>query len=139
MPIKRSQLIGSQYLCMLIGVLVGVPLVVIVGAIKFVIHDIDYSFVGTLVNTLSTIGMPLTMTGVLFLLGTTKFGENKGEVFFLFCLVAAVGLDLLITTFIGNILEWHYNISSIISFTSAVIIFITSYSVTSKLYGKIDF
>jgi hypothetical protein len=139
MPIKRSQLIGSQYLCMLFGVLIGLPLVIIVGAINFIIHDIDYPFVGALVNTLSTIGMPLTMTGVLFLLGTTKFGENKGEVFFLVGLVAAVGLDLLITTFIGNILQWHYSISSIISFATAVIIFTTSYLVTSKLYGKIDF
>ena len=139
MPIKRSHLIGSQYLCILLGALAGLPLVILIGTINFSIREIDYAFTIELANILATFGMPLTMAGVLYPLSSTKFGENKGEIFFLVGIAAAVGIDLLARTFIGNILEWPYELASLVSFAAAVTIFVVSYFITSKQYANMDF
>jgi hypothetical protein len=138
MPITRSQLIGSQYLCISIGSLVGIPLVIIVGILNFGINDIDYEFTVALINTLGTLGLPFALAGVLFPLGSTKFGENKGEMFFMVGFAVAVGINFL-TTFLGNTLEWRDGLASAISFIVSIAIFVISYFITAGIYAKNDF
>ena len=138
MPVRRSHLIGSQYLCILLASLVGLPLVVLVKVITFALHEIDYSLTTALLNTFALFGTPLMMAGILFPLANTKFGENKGELFFSIGIFAAIGNFLLIHM-VGNIYEWADGIASAVAFAVAVVMFVMSYLITNRIYAKLDF
>ena len=138
MPVRRCQLIGSQYLCIFLASLVGIPLVVLVKILSFSLHDIEYNLVTALLNHLLVLSMPLVMTGVLYPLASTKFGSNKGEIFFAIGLAAAIGYTWAMS-WIGARLDWSVELTSVVALGAALVIFLGSYFITKDIYEKTDF
>ena len=138
MPVRRSQLIGSQYLCIFLASLVGLPFAVLVKIISFSLYEFDYSLVAALFSHLTILAMPLVMAGVLFPIASTKFGKNKGEIFFAIGIVAAIGYTWALG-WIGYRLDWSAELTSKIALGAALVIFIGSYLITKDIYEKTDF
>ena len=139
MPIKRGDLASAQYLCILLASLVGLPLAVLVAVLTFNIHEIDYNLTIALINILAVLAMPLIFSGILFPLGTTKFGENKQETFFFICLAVTVGFTVILMPQIGNWLGWADGIAPLVTFAVALVVFVGSYYITRRIYAKQDF
>lgn len=140
MPVRRRHLIGSQYLCILLTSIVGIPFVLLGTWLCFNYQEalFEYNLLIALVNILPVLGMPLILAGVLFPLASTKFGENKGEIFFGIGIAVAFGTNMLVG-WVGNRLEWAVGIISIAAFAVAVVVFVASHYITSRIYAKMDF
>ena len=138
MPIRRSDLASAQFLSILLASLAGLPLAVLIKVLTFTIHEIDYNLVTALVNILSVLAMPLFMSGLLFTLGCSKIGENRGDAFFLICTVPAVGNTLLMP-WIANRFELPVIAAPLMAIAVALAVFICSYFITRRIYAKMDF
>lgn len=140
MPIKRSDLVKSQYLNMFLASLVGIPLVALVTGISFNIHAtlFDYSLLTAYINITALIAVPLFMVGILFPLSCTKFGEDKQDGLTLVCFLISVALPTLITI-AGGRSGLSEGIPSLLAFVLSIIVFTISYIITKNIYAKIDF
>ena len=139
MPIKRSHLISTQYLIILLASLAGIPLLVLVTVLTYFIHQIDYSFATTLINALSVLAMPLLFVGLIFPIGNTKFGENRLDALFLVCFAIVVGVYMVLVPQIGNWLELADSTAPLVMFAVSFVAFVASYFVTRGQYARRDF
>jgi len=71
-------------------------------------------------------------------IASTKFGANKGEIFFAIGIVAAIGYTWALG-WIGYRLDWSAELTSIIALGAALVIFLGSYFITKDIYEKTDF
>ena len=139
MPIRRGDLASTQYLCILLASLMGLPLAVLVAVLTFNIHVIDFSLATALINILAVLAMPLFFAGLTFPLGTTKFGENKQETTVMLCLAVTVGFNMVLIPRVGSWLGWAEGIASVVTFAVASAVFAGSYCITRSIYAKQDF
>ena len=140
MPLKRKNLVASFYLSILIATIAGFLLCGIVLGIGFVLHEslLEHAMDTAFGSVTYVIAIALLMAALLLPIGSTKFGENKGELFFTVCLAAAVGVALLIQ-WVGGRAEFPAAVISASQVIISAIAFVFSYYITSKIYAKIDF
>jgi len=149
MPIKRRQLVISQYLFVAILTVVGVLYVLAVSALGLHLQPdminlggLD-GFGGFLMANLGGAGLPLVLAGVLFLGGATRLGENAPTLLFFLGIVIAVGIYVLFIWLSNN---WEWGIATfpiivfpLMSLVVSVVVFVGSYFITARLYEKMDF
>ena len=139
MPIKRRELASVQYLCVLLASLVGLPLAVLIVVVTSKIHGMGDNLTADLFYILANLSVPLLCAGLLFTIGCTKIGEKYGEALFLLCLMATVGINMILIPWIGTELNWSGSMTSLVVFTVGVVAFIIAWKITGSLYEKKDF
>jgi len=140
MPIKRKNFTAAIYLSVLFALIAGILLCTVLSIFSFILHDyILHHVIKTAFGQMAyLVGIVLLMFAIIVPIGSTKFGESRGEIFFTICLAVALGVMLLIS-WLGN----RAGLSQVIISASRVAIsavsFIISYHITNKMYSKIDF
>ncbi|MCL2565402.1 MAG: ABC-2 transporter permease [Defluviitaleaceae bacterium] len=140
MPLKRKNIVASFYLSIVIATFAGFLLCGVILGIGLVFHEgLMEHVIKTAFGSVSyIIGIALLMAGLLLPIGSTKFGENKGEVFFTLCLGIAAGIVLLIQ-WAGGKVDIPPAIISLSQIVIALTALVISYYITSKIYAKMDF
>jgi len=140
MPVKRKNLVASFYLSILIATIAGFLLCGVILGIGLIIHEglLEYVIETSFAQVSYVIGIALLMGSLLMPIGSTKFAENKGELFFTICLGGAVAIALLIQ-WIGGRVGLASAIISLSQIVIAAVVFVISYHVTSKIFAKTDF
>jgi len=139
MPVKRRDMAISQYLCVAMASLVGIPIYVAIIAINVLINESAYFTFMTLFTGIAPfLAIPFILAGFVYPLFSIKSIEDKQEGIFPLFMIASFAIPQLVIWGAGR-LEWSVNIAVVITLAVAVIIFIVSYFITRKLYAKMDF
>lgn len=140
MPIKRSDLVKSQYFNMAIASTLGIPIVTIVTVISYQMHSQLFggNLVSALIGICAHVAVPLIMLGLLFPIASTRLGEGREEGVTFVCFLLAFAMPLLISMASNRLglSEW---MPPLISFGTSMVIYLVSYAVTKGLYAKMDF
>jgi len=139
MPVRRNDMIRSQFMSIALASLVGVPLFVIITGLSVLFHETAYFTLTTVfVSMAPFLATPFILGGLLFPLMCIKSLENKQDGFFSLLFLAAIGIPQLITWGAGR-LGWSVEIASLLTLVVSLVIFIVSFFITKKLYAKMDF
>ena len=141
MPIRRSDLVNALYLCIFAASLVGIPLVVIVTSLYYVLHEsiFEHTLTTVLIDSSALFfSLPLLMAGLLFPLACTKAGENRGEALFTLCLLPAVANSLFMPMLAERLGFPKYTLA-LLPLAVALLVFVVSYFITRRIYAKLDF
>lgn len=142
MPIKRKDVIFSQYLCASIASTVGVPIIVIIIGLGIAVHEsmseITADVISSTVSILSiSIGIALLLGTFFFPLTCTKISKNRGESLAFICVLAALAIIGLIT-WLGSSMGLSQHAASLLRIAVSAIFFVFSYVLTKRLYATID-
>ena len=140
MPIKRSQLLGMQYLTMLILFAIAVAILIAVIGASIALHDDVFygSLVDALVGTAHTFGLPLLMTGLVFPLSATKPFKDNESVLLMVCM----GVSMAINVAVPNIayrVGLPVDIIPTVFLALTAAIFVVSYFISKAQYARSDF
>lgn len=143
MPVRRKDVTLSQYSCIIIASLVGIPFIIIITGITIALHDnlleiVNRVISSTVSNFSISIGIVLLLGALFFPLTCMKISKNKGESLAFVCLFFALVIISLISWMGFSLKLSQYTISLMRIFVS-IIFFVISYHVTQKLYAKLDF
>jgi len=140
MPLKRKNMVVSFYLSILIAMLAGLLLCGIILGIGIALHATLLEHVAStaFASIANIIGLTLLMAGLILPIGSTKFGENRGELFFVICMGIAIGIVFLIN-YVGSSAGIQPVFISLAQIVISAIVFIISYYFTRKIYAKMDF
>jgi len=142
MPVRRDDVTFSQYLCITIVSIVGIPFIGIIVGISVAIHESLSEIVDRVVSsTVSifsiSIGIALLLGALFFPLTCMKISKNKGESLVFVCLIAALGIIGLVS-WAGFSMNLSQYTISLLRVAVSVIPFIFSYLLTKNLYAKLD-
>lgn len=142
MPVRREDVTSSQYLCIIIASIVGIPFIGIIMGISVALHESLSEIVDKVVSsTVSTFsiafGIALLLGALFFPLTCMKIGENKGEALAFVCVLAALGIICLVS-WAGYSMNLSQYTISLLRVAISVIPFIFSYLFTKNLYAKLD-
>ena len=140
MPIKRKNFTAALYLSVLAALVAGLLLCVVLSSVTFIFNEeLLHHVIKTAFETMAYVaGLVLLMFALLVPIGSTKFGESRGEVFFTICMIGAIVISLLIS-WLANRAELSQVIISLLQVAISAVAFIISYHITTKIYSKIDF
>ncbi|MCL2426751.1 MAG: ABC-2 transporter permease [Oscillospiraceae bacterium] len=140
MPLRRKNMVAAFYLSVLSAALVGLVLCGVVLGVSFIFHEYMLHHVTETAfgQPAYVFGMALLMFALLAPIGSTKFGETRGEMFFTVCLGGALGIMLLIS-WLGSRAEMSAAVISLLQLIIATVAFVVSYHITSKIYADTDF
>jgi len=143
MPVRREDVTSSQYLCIIIVSIVGIPFIGIIVGIGIALHESLSEIVDKVVSSTVSVfsisfGIALLLGALLFPLTCTKIGgENKGEALAFVCVLAALGIIGLVS-WAGFSMNLSQYTISLLRIAVSVISFIFSYLLTKNLYAKLD-
>jgi ABC-type transport system involved in multi-copper enzyme maturation permease subunit len=139
MPVKRSDVIASQYFGHLFALLSAIILTGIILRISIILHeDILIMFNEMALSIIPlTIGVSL-VTCALFFPIVHALDTNGGEVLIVVCLLIACGINAFIY-WLGNKAELSQDINAILCIVLSIVFFIISFIITIKIYAKKDF
>lgn len=142
MPVRRKDVVFSQYLCIIISSIVGIPFMVIITGITIALHENLLEIVDKVVrSTVSIFSMAfgiVLLTGALFFpLTCMKISKNRGESFAFICLLVAMGIIGLVS-WAGVSMNLSQYTISLLHIAISIISFIFSYFITQNLYEKLD-
>jgi len=140
MPVKRKNLVALFYLSVILATIAGLLIGAVILGIIFVVHeDIMHNVIKAAFGQLAyPIGVVLLMTGLVFPIGSTKFGQTRGEAFFTVCLLIAAGAMVFISA-LGNILYLPPVVTPLLTVGVGVVALAISYHITNGIYAKMDF
>jgi len=140
MPVKRKNLVALFYLSVILATIAGLLIGAVILGIIFIVHeDIMHNVIKAAFGQLAyPLGVVLLMTGLVFPIGSTKFGASRGEVFFTICLLVAAGVILLVSA-LGNILYLPSVVMSLSMVGVGAVALVISYQITNRIYAKMDF
>lgn len=140
MPLKRSDLVASQYIGILIAAITGLPIVLLFTALAHSMHETLFmgSLTTSLVGVTALLGIPLVMVGLLFPLSCTRWGEDKQEGLAFASFLIAFAVPLLVSI-AGNRFGMTEDVSALLSFGLGITVFLVSYMITKRVYSQIDF
>jgi len=139
MPIKRGDLLGMQYLSVVVSLLI--PIALVIGAIGIgpLLHEAPFdSAVSGILATLPALGMPFLMSGLFFPLATTKIGKGKETGLLTTCQFIAIAVILLAPWASERLSISFYMVGALIAAVSALV-FLISYFIARVTYAKLDF
>jgi hypothetical protein len=142
MPVRRKDVTLSQYLCIIIASIVGIPFIVIITGITIAMHESLLEIVNRVVSsTVSifsiSIGIVLLLGALFFPLTCMKISKNRGESLAFVCLFVAMGMIGLVS-WVGFSMNLSQYTISLLRITVSIIPFIFSYLITQNLYAKLD-
>lgn len=142
MPVRRKDVAFSQYLCIIIASIVGIPFIVIITSITIALHESLLEIAGKVVSsTVSifsiSIGIALLLGALFFPLTCMRISKNKGESLTFVCLLVASGMIGLVS-WAGFSMNLSQYTISLLRITISIIPFVFSYLITQKLYEKLD-
>jgi len=140
MPIRRKGLLTAQFTVLLAVTIIGLAIYSIVVGIATPLHRelFPHGVLTLSANTAVAISIPLMTAGFMYPLARTNIGEKWGDVIFIICGVAALGLCQLII-WVGSNLGLTVNAKAVALTIATAVIFISSYFIAAKVYAKIDF
>jgi hypothetical protein len=139
MPVKRSDVIASQYFGHLFALLSAIIFTGIFLCISFVLHeDIFIMFNEIALSIIPlTIGVSLVSCALFFPI-VHALDANGGEALIVVCMLIACGINALIY-WLGQKAELSQNINAILCIVLSIVFFIISFIITIKIYAKKDF
>ena len=142
LPVKRADIVKSQYLNQVIWLLVGICFVGIELGLSCLFHGCLFDQpIDILTMFALAISMSLFMGAIFFPLFYAG-GAEKGEVFWIIAILCAFGIDCTIVTILNGLLE--PGTATIILGAAALIVFSlmafgVSYSLTVSIYSKKEY
>ena len=140
-PVKRTDLATNHYISVVLSLLLGLVSFGIVLGISFLFHDNIFSLILYLDGALTPViiaSIILIMSGFLFPLSFSKFGENRQSGLFMLCLGASVAI-VIGTAALGSLFGTSPNTDAILLLSISITIFIVSLIISRNLYRKVDF
>jgi len=139
MPVRRRDLATSQYLSVGLAPLVGIPLFVIFTGLSSIWHEeVYFTLPLVFISIAPFLSMPLIFGGLLFPLLSIPALEKKQEGFVGLFLVASVAIPQLVVMGAER-LDLSMIVTSSLMLAISMVIFVTSYFITRKMYAKLDF
>ena len=144
LPVTRKDIIKCKYLSYLFWVSIGVIISVVFTFVAYLIHgNIFFAFGLRDVLSLFALGIGIAViVGSLFFPMAYVFGVNKSEALLVISVIAGVGLAAYLIWLLNTIFDAevtnYYLILGVFVLTYCFM-FVVSYLVTLKIYGKKNF
>ncbi|MDE7418268.1 MAG: ABC-2 transporter permease [Lachnospiraceae bacterium] len=142
LPVKRADIVKSQFLNQVIWLLVGTFFAGVELGLSWLVHGCPFDqHIDVLTLFALGISMSLFMGAIFFPLFYAG-GEERGEVFWMIAILCAFGIDYTIVTILNSLLE--PGISTIVFGAVALIVcslaaFGVSYLLTVSIYSKKEY
>ena len=140
MPVRRKNLLAAQFTALLTVTIIGLAIYAIVVGIATPLHRelLPHGILTASANAALAMSFTLMTAGFMYPLARTTAGEKWGDVIFIICGVAALGLCQLII-WVGSNLGLTVNAKAAAMVIATVVVFISSYFIAAKIYAKVDF
>jgi len=140
MPITRGQLLGMQYITILITVAIAtVILVSVIGGAVLLHEDLFYgSFINSLLGTAHSFGLPLLITSMVFPLANSKIGRDREATVLTICMAISIAINAALPQ-VGYRLGLAVEIIPSAFLITSAALFVLSFFVAKKQYSKLDF
>ena len=139
MPVRRRDLAMSQYLSVGLAPLIGVPVFILFAGLGSIWHEtIPFTPLALFATLAPFLAMPYILSGLLFPLFSIPALENKQDGFFSLFFLASAAIPQLIVLG-ANHFDWRLEVSSSLTLLVSLVIFVGSYFITRRMYGKMNF
>lgn len=142
LPVRRAEIIKSQFINQLIWMSVGTLFAIIVTVLSWLLHGCPYDSPIDIVTTFVLgISMSLFMGAVFFPLFYLN-GEERGSVFIGLSLVCAFVFDYTIVSLINYLIEPGFNnllLGILTLLTSSILAFALSYPLTVRIFMRREY
>jgi len=141
MPITRGALLGMQYLCLVLSLIIPVVLVLATIALSIPLGQgeiFEDSLMTGITAVLPTFSMPFLLAGFLFPMVTTRFGKDKETGLVTFAQFGAIGI-VLVAPWVSEWLGVSFYMMGLGILAVSILIFIFSYFISRVTYRKFDF
>ena len=141
MPITRGALLGMQYLCLVLSLVIPIALLLATIALSIPLGQgeiFDNSFMEGVTETLPVFAMPFLIAGLLFPMVTTRFGKDKETGLVTFAQFGAIGI-VLTAPWVSERLGIAFHMMGVGVLLVSIAIFICSYFISRVTYRKFDF
>ncbi|MDE6530582.1 MAG: ABC-2 transporter permease [Lachnospiraceae bacterium] len=143
-PIKRSAIVQSYFLSLLLWLIVGMVFAGIGVAMSIMLHGYPFDR-NTDVFMLFVLGIGISLfMGAIFFPLFYLGGEERNEVFLVISLLCSIGLVMGLSTFVNTLFPAPMStvqiiLGGIIILACALIVFILAYPLTVSLYYKKEY
>lgn len=143
-PIKRSAIVQSYFLSLLLWLIVGMVFAGIGVAMSIMLHGYPFDR-NTDVFMLYVVGIGISLfMGAIFFPLFYLGGEERNEVFLVISLLCSIGLVMGLSTFVNTLFPASMStvqiiLGGIIIVACALIVYILAYPLTVSLYYKKEF
>lgn len=142
LPVRRAEIIKSQFINQLIWMSVGTLFAITVTALSWLLHGCPYDSPFDIVTTFVLgISMSLFMGAVFFPLFYLN-GEERGSVFIGLSLVCAFVFDYTIVSLINYLIEPGFNnllLGILTLLASSILAFALSYPLTVRIFKRREY
>jgi len=139
MPVRRKDVIASNYLGVILTSLVGLPIFLVFSGLSVFLHaDLTDLITSTALYEFTRFFCVALFTASIFYPLVNTIGGNKGEGLLMVCMLGGVGF-ILGVSWIGGRAELSESFVSILTITVSIAIYLISFVATQKIYAKRDF
>lgn len=140
MPVKRSDLVRSQYLSAGLASLIGIPIFVIFTGLSSIWHDgISFTLLSVFLSITPFLSAPFILSGLLFPLASIRALENKVDGLYALLMLLSFAIPQGVSAGAYRLGGQSMVVASSFMLAISFAIFIVSYFITKKMYAKLDF
>lgn len=139
MPVRRKDVITSNYLGVIATMVVAVPIFVVFSGLGVVIHtDLADLIRTSAVHEFVSFFSVALLSAALFYPLVNSIGGDKGDGLLIVCMLGGIGIMLGIS-WVGGRVDLADNIISISTLLVSTLTYFASFLITQKIYAKKDF